>query len=35
MSERGAWTNWQVGLVLVGFAAVLYAVSIAIILVRN
>jgi hypothetical protein len=35
MSARGAWTNWQVGVVLVAFAAVLYATSIVIILVRN
>ena len=35
MSARAAWANWQVGLALVGFAALLYAVSIVIVLVRN
>jgi hypothetical protein len=29
------WTNWQVGVALLAFAAALYAASIVIILVRN
>jgi hypothetical protein len=36
VTARGSqWSNWQVGLVLVAFAAALYAASIVIILVRN